>query len=297
MKKLLVAGGTGFIGYHICKFAKKKKFFTVSISKNKPSKKRRVKGVKYIIQDLRSKHELEKLTWDYNFVINCSGYGRLLSNKSKGNIFYQNHLISLKNLVRLSNNKFLKKFIQLGSSTEYGMTKSPQKENIVCKPSNIYGKAKLACTKYLLKIFKNEKFPCVILRLFQVYGPLQQNSKIVPFVIKNSKKNKKFKVTKGNQERDFLYIDDLVLAIFKCMYNKQSNGKIINLGFGSPVRLHYVIEYILSKIRRGKALYGKKINQFKENESLYPDISKAQKILNWSPKIDIYSGINKILAK
>ena len=55
----------------------------------------------------------------------------------------------------------------MGSSTEYGVNKSPYKESMSCKPTSIYGKSKLLSTELLLKNFKMKKFPAIILRLFK----------------------------------------------------------------------------------------------------------------------------------
>ena len=51
-------------------------------------------------------------------------------------------------------------------------------------------------------------------------------------MIRKSKKNEEIIITKGEQNRDFCYIDDVIDAIFKCLNNKKANGEIINLGLG-----------------------------------------------------------------
>ena len=61
----------------------------------------------------------------------------------------------------------------MGSSAEYGNVKSPQKENAKCKPKSVYGQAKLLSSIYLIDLFKKQKFPSTILRLYNTYGSRQ----------------------------------------------------------------------------------------------------------------------------
>ena len=75
---------------------------------------------------------------------------------------------------------------------------------------------------FLLHLYQTQKFPVVILRLFQVYGSNQTNDKILPFLIKNCKKDKKFLTTSGKQYCDFCHIDDVVNAIFKELINSEN---------------------------------------------------------------------------
>ena len=76
MKNLLVIGGTGFIGYHVIKEAKKRGFRVYSISLNLPKKKRLHKGVKYLKVDITNYQQLKKkLNINFIYVINAGGYG------------------------------------------------------------------------------------------------------------------------------------------------------------------------------------------------------------------------------
>jgi len=74
-KKILIPGGTGFIGYHLCKFFVKKKWIVHSISQSKPKEGRKVKNVKYFLSDVYNIKKLKKiLNDDYDYVVNLSGY-------------------------------------------------------------------------------------------------------------------------------------------------------------------------------------------------------------------------------
>ena len=74
-KKLLVAGGTGFIGYHLAKKAIKKGFLVTSLSSKKPKPNRYIKSVRYIIcNTLNIKLLKKKLNQEYDLVVNLSGY-------------------------------------------------------------------------------------------------------------------------------------------------------------------------------------------------------------------------------
>ena len=69
---------------------------------------------------------------------------------------------------------------------------------MVCRPKTPYAIAKLSCTNILLYLYETQKFPVTILRLFQAYGPKQDSNRILPYLIENCKKNKKFLTTGVN---------------------------------------------------------------------------------------------------
>lgn len=291
--KILIPGGTGFIGYHLVIYLVKKGWIVHSISKFKPPKKRKVKGVKYICCDVRDKKKLKsKLDNYYDYIVNLSGYVDHSNNQTIRKI----HFDGCKNLVFNFLNNKPKKFIQIGSSIEYGKQKSPQKELLNnTNTHSVYGNAKLSCTLFLLSMFKKKNFLSTIIRLYLVYGPNQDNNRVIPFVINNSLEEKKFNCSPGNQLRDFIYIDDVVEAIFKTLKSKKTSGEIINIGSGKPKKIKDLIKTIVKYIGKGKPIFSKIKFRSDELTVLYPNISKAKKILKWKPKIDLKKGIKKTI--
>jgi len=131
---ILIVGGTGFIGYHLAKKSLKKGWQVTSISSRPPRKKRYLPKVKYILCDITKKKSLKKnIRKPFNYVVNLGGYVDH-SNRKKT---FESHYIGCKNLTEI----FLKKtpitFVQMGSSSEYGNVKSPQKENAKCNPKSV----------------------------------------------------------------------------------------------------------------------------------------------------------------
>ena len=199
------------------------------------------------------------------------------------------------NLVELFIDNPPKKFVQIGSSSEYGNAKSPHTEKTICKPLSIYGKAKLLSTKYLLQMLKKKDFPVVILRLYQAYGPKQDANRIIPQAITSFLENINFDTTEGKQLRDFIYIDDVIRAIINSLLIKKSKGKIINIGTGQPRKIRDVIMKIFKIIKKGKPNLGQIKMRKDETLKIYPSIKKANTLINWSPKISFIDGLNKTI--
>jgi nucleoside-diphosphate-sugar epimerase len=288
-KKILIVGGTGFIGYHLAKKSLLKKWNVTSVSLNLPQKQRYLKKVNYIMCDISKKKNVTKsLKKNFDYVVNLGGH---VNHKDKKKT-YNTHYIGCKNLVNFFLKKKLRSFIQIGSSSEYGLHKAPHKESFKCKPVSIYGKSKLLSSTYLVKLFKEKKFPATILRFYQVYGPKQDLNRFLPVVISGCLKNKKFPCSHGTQTRDFLHINDAVEAIFKSIKSKNTKGKIFNIGTGKPILIKKIINMIQVKTKGGKPLFGK-INLRKE-ESLksYPDINESKKKLGWIPKVNFLKGLD-----
>ncbi len=296
-KKLLIFGGTGFLGFHTAKKALQKSFEVTSISKNKPLARRYLKGVKYYFCDVSKKKKIEKiLNKRYDYIINYSGY----VDHSNKKLTYLSHFVGCKNIVDvlINKNKFPKIFIQIGSSIENGKKKSPQIETPINKSKKIlsvYGQSKYKASKYLLNKFKKFKFPLVILRPYLIYGPNQEPNRLIPHVIKNCLLNKEFKLSNCTQYRDFLYIDDYINILFKILKSNIGIGQIFNIGSGKPIQLKKIINLIKNNIKKGKPIFGEFKLRRDEILKMYANINKVKKYYKWKPKTAIKSGINKTI--
>lgn len=291
-KKILIVGGTGFIGFHLAKYCISKKFNVTSISTKPPIKTRYIKKINYILVDISDKNKLKKkLTKKYDYVVNLGGYVDH-SNRKKT---YHSHYIGCKNLNYVFKNKKLKSFIQVGSSLEYGENLSPLNESLRCKPSSIYGKSKYLATKFLLKKYKEENFPVVVFRLFQAYGPSQSINRLIPITIDSCLNRQKFSCSSGNQLRDFIFIDDVINAIYLSLNNKNAIGEILNIGTGKPKKVKEVISFIRKLVKKGSPQFGKIKMRKDEIKIVFPNIKKIKKILNWKPKVKFDSGLKNTI--
>ena len=292
-KKILVVGGTGFIGYHLVKQCLNMNWDVTSISSTNPKKYRRLKKVKYLIFDIYKKKLLYKKLQNklYDYVVNLGGYVDH-SNKSRT---YKSHYIGCKNLADFFNTKKIYSFIQIGSSSEYGRSRSPQKEKINCKPLTIYGQSKFLATKYLQKLYKKNSFPFTVLRIYQAYGPKQDFNRFIPITIRASIKDLKFPCSIGNQYRDFTYVDDIVRAIILSLRSLKSKGKIINIASGKPTKIKDIIELIRNKLKRGKPQYGLISLRKDEILKVYPSLQNAKKLIKWNAKTSFEKGLNKTI--
>ena len=294
MKKILIIGGTGFLGFHLAKLCLKRNYKVYSLSRNKPKKKRFLLNVIYIYADISKKRELNlKLNSlkNINYVVNFGGE----VNHKKLKKTYLSHFYGVKNISDILLKKNIEKFIQVGSSLEYGNYKSPQKETSNLKPSSNYSKAKAKSSKLLLSLFKKKNFPVTIVRPYQVYGPYQDLNRFIPIVINSCLKNEKFPCSEGLQSRDFLYIDAFVNSILKLILKKEAVGETFNIGYGTPKQIKEIIKLIQKKIGKGYPEFGKIRLRDDENLITYPNIKKTKKLLGWKPKFDFKSGLYKTI--
>ena len=285
--RILIFGGTGFIGYHLTKRFIKKGWQVTSVSKRSPNKEKFIKGVSYKKFNLEKIQNYKALKKNFDYLINVSGY---INNNNKAKYKEHNYKI-IKNIFSYFKDSKLKAFLNFSSCAEYGGKNSPQSEISKCKPVSIYGKDKLRCTNFLVKSFDKYSFPMIIFRAYQIYGPLQETNRLIPIASKACYFDKEFNCIDGNQIRDYLYIDDVVDAALKALNNTKSIGQIFNLGSGKKISIKYLINYIKNYYKRGKPVYGKVMLRKEESREIYPDISKIKKILKWKPKTNFRKGL------
>ena len=295
-KKILIVGGTGFIGFHLASQLVKKNYIVTSLSTKFPTKKRKVSRVTYLICDICKFNQLKKIlnkNKEFDYVINLGGYVDH-SNKKKT---YESHFTGCKNLTKIFLKRKIYKFIQIGSSIENGRKNSPQTESVSAEEKSIqsiYGLAKFRASQHLINLYKKSNFPAVILRLYLIYGPKQDTNRFLPIIITNCLNNKAFPCSEGKQYRDFLYIQDLIDLIKKFLNTKTSlNGEIFNIGSGKPRKIKSIIQQIKKQVKGGMPLYGEIELRKDEIMKLYPNLNKIKKYVNWKPKVSFKLGLKK----
>lgn len=290
---LLIIGGSGFIGRNLAEKSTKEGFHTTVISLTQITYDKKIPGVNYIQVDITNlpllKEKLFGVSFDY--IVNLSGYIDHSRYLDGGYSAINAHFNGLQNLLKVLDWSLIKRFVQIGSSDEYGNISAPQFEHMCESPISSYSLGKLASTKLLKMLYQTEKFPVVILRLFLVYGEGQNNQRFIPQIIQGCLLGKKFPVSKGDQLRDLCYIDDITSGILQSLLKDKALGEVINLASGVSISIRSVVEKIQNIIGKGNPEFGKIAYRKSENMALYANIDKAKFLLEWHPKIDLQEGL------
>lgn len=207
-------------------------------------------------------------------------------------LYYQVNVVGTKNLLELAKKYSVKQFILASSSSVYGdQTKIPFSEaDKLAKPVSPYAETKLKAEA----LCKQYNFPVTVLRFFTVYGS-KGRPDMAPYLFSKQilEGQTITRFGDGSTSRDYTYIDDIVEGIIAAV-NKPFAYEIINLGNNQPVKLNDFIK-IVEKITKKKAKIIEKPRHPADVPKTYADITKAQRLLNWHPKIDLETGMRRFI--
>lgn len=296
LRRLLVAGGTGFIGRHICYAALAEGYQVAALSLHPPTVP--LSGVCYLRADLADieslRRALDNAAFDY--VINVGGYVDHRAYWAGGQQVIAAHLGGVTNLLKLLDRSMLKRYIHIGSSDEYGALPAPQREDMRENPISPYSWAKAATTQLLQMLWRTEHFPAVTLRLFLVYGREQGVQRFLPQIVRGCLLDARFPVSEGCQLRDFCHVGDIAQGVLAALKASDADGEVINLASGQPRSIRETIETLCRIAGSGTPEFGAIPYRAGENMALYADIGKARALLGWNPQIAFADGLADTIA-
>lgn len=297
---ILITGATGFIGQHLLSLLHGQGIAAHCIVHHGGNGKRSIpEAGKVYLGNLQDK----------GFVQNCIDDCKpqyvfhLAASKNRSDhiaAYYdtiETNLIGSLNLFNaVRQTKELQAVVIMGTVDEYGSVETPFLEGTNEKPSNAYGLSKLCVSKLAEVLYMTEQFPCIMLRPTVAYGPGQGAEMFLSSMIKSLACDEEFKMTLGEQERDFIYISDVVDAIVKAALTPEAIGETINVGSGVSVSLASIalqVESLMGKqglIRLGEVAYRKT-----EPMHYAVKINKAKELLGWEPKISLEQGLMRMI--
>jgi nucleoside-diphosphate-sugar epimerase len=231
----------------------------------------------------------------FEYVVNCGGYIDHTLYFRGGRSVCDTHFRGVLNLAEALDRDVLQAFVNIGSSDEYGNTPAPQVETQREAPISPYSLGKVAATHFLQMLYRTEKFPATVLRLFLSYGPGQDDRRFLPQVIVGCLEDQSFPTSRGEQLRDFCFVEDVADAVMATLVRPTARGEVINIASGQPVSVRQMIETIHQRIGRGKPQFGALDYRPGENMELYADISKARTLLGWEPQVPLGVGLDKTI--
>ncbi len=291
---MLVSGGAGFIGSHLVDKLIEQGHEVLVIDNLSAGKKENLNPkAEFYKFDICNFEKIKPLFKDIDFVFHLAAIPRVPISVKDPIATSNVNILGTINVFKAAIDAKVKRIIFSSSSSVYGdQEKLPLKESMTSQPVSPYGLQKLVGEQFAVLFTALYGIPVVSLRYFNVYGPrtdLDSDYSLVLGKFLRLKKEKKPLTIfdDGEQTRAYCYIEDVVRATLSAMTSRKiKGGEVINIGSEKAYSVNY-----LSKLIGGEVEYlPPRSGDVRHTKA---DITLAQNILDWHPKISFEEGIKK----
>ena len=293
---VIVTGASGFIGANLFKIliAHRKDVFAV-VRREKGWRLAEIDDEHIIAVDLNDSAASKNLVNSLSpqTVFDCASYGAYSFEEDPA-LIYKTNFQSLVDLVSMLSANSVAAYIHAGSSSEYGTNSAAPMELDRCEPNSHYAVSKVAAATYLRYMGKERKFPAINLRLYSVYGPLEDSSRLIPNLLRHALVGKLPPFVDPNTSRDFVYVDDVCAAFIMAATKMQPEfyGESFNIGSGIKTTISDLAEVTRSVFDvTEEPQYGKMEGRAWDLAEWYSNPEKAKTLLGWEPAYDLSAGL------
>jgi len=309
MKKIIVLGSNSFAGSCYIDYLLNKNYQIYGFSRsNEPHKlllkykfNKNSANFKFIKFDINNDLDLLKKFIKKNkvdYIVDFLGQGMVAESWVHPHHWYETNIVSKVKLYDFLSKKIkIKKYIRISTPEAVGNVKGFIFENTKANPSTPYGISHLATDLTLLAYYKFNKFPVVILRFSNFYGPHQQLHRIIPKTLYCIFGNKKFLLQGGGKSiRSFIFIDDFCDGIYKSMIRGHL-GEIYNFTNRKYISIIWLVKKICSLTSKNFNKLVKITKDRPTKDRAYKmNPTKVEKELNWKPKYTMEEGLKKTIS-
>jgi nucleoside-diphosphate-sugar epimerase len=291
MKKILVTGGSGFIGRHCLKLLQKSgdEIHAVSVDREKPQE-----SVIWHTTDLLIGRNVQELVSSIKptHLLHLSWYttpGKYWT--SEKNFLWINSSLEL---LRAFLQNGGKRAVIAGTCAEYDWSFDTYSESTTpLRPATIYGTCKHTLQLMVDAFSKQSGLSSAWGRIFFPFGPHEHPDKLIPSVIRALLDRKPALCTSGSQIRDYIYVEDAANAFVSLLDSKIEGA--INIGTGKGFSVREIVETIGNLLDSTQLIkFGAIPERNNEPRSIVADIHRLQSI-GWHPKKDLTSGLKQAI--
>ena len=296
---IVVTGASGFVGANLFRaiVAHRDDVFAI-VRRGKNWRLADVRDEHVVAVDLNDASATKNMvdTLRPQTVFHCVAYGAYSFEQDDG-LIYQTNFQSLVSLVeRLARHqgRSFSAFIHAGSSSEYGSNCAAPAEDAAAVPNSHYAVSKVSAAEYLRYMGKLKEFPCINLRLYAVYGPYEDTSRLIPAVVRNALRGSLPAFVDARISRDFIHVDDVCAAFLRAATAMRPSlyGESFNIGTG----VRTTIGDLAATTRRvfeikDEPEFGTMPARAWDLADWYADPRKASAQLDWRSTVGLEEGL------
>ena len=311
MKKILITGGSGFIGANLVKYMIDKykdysivnlDLLTYAANINNLKEVENNKNYKFVKGDIADRDFIFDLFKNESFdiVINCAAESHVDRSISDPEVFIRTNVVGTQVLLDASREYGVERFHQVSTDEVYGDLPIDRKdllfiEGSIINPSSPYSASKASADLLINSYYRTYGMSVSISRCSNNYGPYQHKEKLIPLMISKILNNEKLPVYgDGKNVRDWLYVYDHCSAI-DLIVHKGKAGEVYNIGGNSEKSNIELVKIILSILGKSEDLISF-VNDRPGHDLRYAiDSSKIESELGWNRRYDFEGGIMKTI--
>ena len=223
-----------------------------------------------------------------------AAHGAYPFQKDRASVLATN-LLGTANLLDALNQVDFPVLVYTGSSSEYGHKAAPMREDDRLDPRTDYAVSKAAAT-LLCQAEAYKGRPVVTVRLFSAYGPWEEPTRLVPYLMDCCHRGEAPRVSAGWQPRDFIYVDDVIALMRVAATREAAWGHILHAGSGRPQTVRDMVETVVSVCGRGRvaAQYGAERVRPDEPTLWLASREATSRLTGWVPRWDLRGGVERM---
>jgi UDP-glucose 4-epimerase len=301
--QIIITGGAGFIGHHLAKKLIEKNYYPIiiddlfnadigSINKLPPNK---YTFIKSDINNSKIKNNLKK--FNPKIIVHLAAIHYIPYCISHSEKVVKTNILGTKNILKLSTELKIEKFIFSSSAAVYRPKKTAHRENDAIGPIDIYGQTKIEAEKLINNFCKKKRISSSILRFFNVYGKDNMTPHLIPSIIMKLKKSNNIIIGNIDTYRDYIHVNDVVDIIIKIIKNKNGRkNSVYNIGTGKKHSGRDIL-LILEKLLKNKLSITVDEKFFRKNDRkfLTANINKIKMDYRWQPAILLKNGLKNLI--
>jgi UDP-glucose 4-epimerase len=279
--RVLLAGGSGFIGRAVAR----------ALERN---------AIAFVVADRRSGADLrdwERVRWftGMDAIVQVAGPASGPLSWDTPHSFYRDNLLITLNLLELARLRGAR--LILGSSYVYGIPKYlPIDEEHPTNPTNPYMASRLIAEELCAAYARDFAVPVTALRIFNPYGPGQHADFLLPTIIQGVRRGAAV-LRDPAPRRDFVHLDDVAEALMAALRYQHSGFEAFNIGSGRSISVRDLVSLVVRVSGRPAEVSYKSECRRGEIDDVVADVSKAARLLNWTPRIGLEDGIRRLLVE
>ena len=287
-----VTGAGGFIGSHLVVRAIAENVL-VRCLRHSESQRSAPSGVEIITCDFSDANSVTAALQDVSVVFHLGGLASVAAaQESPGAAFHANTLAT-QNILEAARKCGTERVVLLSTAHVYGSPRYlPLTEDHPLAPSSIYAATKLAGDVLALAYNRTYGLPVNVLRPFNVYGPRQPANAVVPTIISQAVRGMAVLVRDLRPKRDFLFVDDVVDALFRAA-TAPAAGQEILLSSGDPVSVAGLVRRVTSITSGFPASTPE--DEPDNGDCVFGKSERAQVLLGWQPKVPLAEGLERTI--